>query len=173
MPRPAATLSWSRPTTRPGGRPGRPVAGVYRYGRLRPRRGDYPADGRLRKPDLPRDHRRPGAGRTANAPRLALPTDLGRSLRLLDDEGLDRLEKAVVAEVRRRWRFSELFPLRHRPAARRVHPLCASHHQAAQTGRLVTAAQTATASDPSSPAATDAATVTAPSANPTDQEPLR
>lgn len=46
----------------------------------------------------------PVAARPANAPRLALPTDLGRSLRLLDDEGLDRLEKAVAAEIRRRGR---------------------------------------------------------------------
>ncbi len=47
-----------------------------------------------------------GGRRPANAPRLALPTDLGRSLRLLDDEQLDRLEKAVAAEVRRRGRHA-------------------------------------------------------------------
>ena len=47
-----------------------------------------------------------GGSRPANAPRLALPTDLGRSLRLLDDEQLGRLEKAVVAEVRRRGRHA-------------------------------------------------------------------
>ena len=47
-----------------------------------------------------------GGTRPANAPRLALPTDLGRSLRLLDDEQLDCLEKAVVAEVRRRGRHA-------------------------------------------------------------------
>ena len=35
---------------------------------------------------------------------LALPTDLGRSLRLLNDNGLDRLMKAVIEEVRRRGR---------------------------------------------------------------------
>ncbi len=52
----------------------------------------------------------PGAGRPANAPRLALPADLPRSLRLLDDAGLDRLEKAVAAEVRRRGRSAATGP---------------------------------------------------------------
>ncbi len=47
-----------------------------------------------------------GGSRPANAPRLALPTDLGRSLRLLDDEQFDHLEKAVAAEVRRRGRHA-------------------------------------------------------------------
>ncbi|MCY4558479.1 MAG: hypothetical protein OXF79_19310 [Chloroflexi bacterium] len=44
------------------------------------------------------------ADRPANAPNLALSTDLGRSLRLLGDEQFDRLEKAVAAELRRRGR---------------------------------------------------------------------
>ena len=35
-------------------------------------------------------------------PGIALPADLGRSLRLLDDDQLDRLAKAVVEEARRR-----------------------------------------------------------------------
>ena len=42
--------------------------------------------------------------RQAKAPGLALPADLGRSLRLLDDAGLDRLAEAVADEVRRRGR---------------------------------------------------------------------
>lgn len=46
----------------------------------------------------------PGADRPAAAPRLALPTDIARSLRLLDDGQLDRLAEAVGAEVRRRGR---------------------------------------------------------------------
>ena len=33
---------------------------------------------------------------------LALPADLGRSLRLLDDDALDRLVKAAIEETRRR-----------------------------------------------------------------------
>ncbi|MDE0174392.1 MAG: hypothetical protein OYH76_17440 [Defluviicoccus sp.] len=41
----------------------------------------------------------PEAGGTAKVPGLALPADLGKSLRLLDDEQLDRLTRAV--EVRR------------------------------------------------------------------------
>lgn len=44
------------------------------------------------------------SGRAAGAPGLALPTDLGRSLRLLDDEQLDRLATAVNAEIGRRGR---------------------------------------------------------------------
>lgn len=39
-----------------------------------------------------------------NAPGVTLPADLGRSLRLLDDDGLDRLMKAVIEEARRRGR---------------------------------------------------------------------
>ncbi|MCY4396400.1 MAG: hypothetical protein OXC10_14830 [Rhodospirillaceae bacterium] len=37
-------------------------------------------------------------------PRLVLPADLDRSLRVLDDGELDRLAKAVTEEVRRRGR---------------------------------------------------------------------
>ena len=42
------------------------------------------------------------AGRPAKTPGLALPADLGKSLRLLDDEQLDGLTGAVTAEARRR-----------------------------------------------------------------------
>ena len=40
----------------------------------------------------------------AKTPGLALPANLGRSLRLLDDAELDRLAAAVADEVRRRGR---------------------------------------------------------------------
>ena len=48
----------------------------------------------------------PGSGldRQAKTPRLALPVDLGRSLRLLEDAQLDRLADAVADEVQRRGR---------------------------------------------------------------------
>ncbi len=48
----------------------------------------------------------PGSGieREATTPEIALPADLGRSLRLLDDAQLDRLAEAVTDEVRRRGR---------------------------------------------------------------------
>ena len=46
----------------------------------------------------------PGLDRQAGKSKIALPTDLGRSLRLLDDAQLDRLTKAVTDEVRRRGR---------------------------------------------------------------------
>lgn len=46
----------------------------------------------------------PALGRPPNAPGIALPADLSRSLRLLDDDGLDRLTKAVIEEARRRGR---------------------------------------------------------------------
>ena len=46
----------------------------------------------------------PGFDRPPNAPVVALPADLGKSLRLLDDDGLDRLKKAVIEEARRRGR---------------------------------------------------------------------
>ncbi len=54
--------------------------------------------------------------------------------------------------------------LRSRPAVRN-HPRRTNHSQAIQTGRLNTAAQTAMATGPSSPATTVACTVSAP--NPT------
>ena len=44
------------------------------------------------------------AGRLAKGPGIALLADLGKSLRLLDDEQLDRLMKAVTEEARRRGR---------------------------------------------------------------------
>lgn len=48
----------------------------------------------------------PGSGfdRQAKTPGIALPADLGRSLRLLDDAQLDRLAEAVTDELRRRGR---------------------------------------------------------------------
>ena len=48
----------------------------------------------------------PGSGidRQAKTSGVALPADLDRSLRLLDDAQLDRLAKAVADEVRRRGR---------------------------------------------------------------------
>ena len=52
---------------------------------------DAPAPG----PDLDRQPHKPG---------IALPADLGRSLRRLDDAQLDRLTKAATDEVRRRGR---------------------------------------------------------------------
>ena len=45
-----------------------------------------------------------GIDRQAKTPPLALPADLGRSLRLLDDAQIDRLAEAVADEVRRRGR---------------------------------------------------------------------
>ena len=44
----------------------------------------------------------PETGRPAKPPGLALPADLGKSLRLLDDGQLDRLMRAVTRELRRR-----------------------------------------------------------------------
>ena len=61
--------------------------------------------------------------------------------------------------------------LRSRPAAVCRQPRCASHHQAAHTGRLSTIAYTAIAIGPSSPATTDAATVTAPEPDPRPPRP--
>ncbi len=48
----------------------------------------------------------PGSGieREETTPGIALPADLGRSLRLLEDAQLDRLAEAVTDEVRRRRR---------------------------------------------------------------------
>ena len=48
----------------------------------------------------------PGLDRHAGKSKIALPADLGRSLRLLDDAQLDRLTEAVADEVRRRGRSS-------------------------------------------------------------------
>jgi len=44
----------------------------------------------------------PGLDRLPHKPGIALPADLGRSLRLLDDAQLDRLMEAVTGEIRRR-----------------------------------------------------------------------
>ena len=46
----------------------------------------------------------PGRARPAKTPGLALPADLDRSRRLLDDDALDRLVQAAIAEARRRGR---------------------------------------------------------------------
>ncbi|MCY4559816.1 MAG: hypothetical protein OXF79_26360 [Chloroflexi bacterium] len=53
-------------------------------------------------PDTPAPS--PGLDRQPHKSGIALPADLGRSLRLLDDAQLDRLTKAVTDEVRRRGR---------------------------------------------------------------------
>jgi len=45
-----------------------------------------------------------GPDRQPGKSKIALPADLGRSLRLLDDAQLDRLTKAVTDEIRRRGR---------------------------------------------------------------------
>ena len=47
-----------------------------------------------------------GPARPAKTPGLALPADLGRSLRLLDDDALDRLVEAASGEAR--WRGHDL-----------------------------------------------------------------
>ena len=54
----------------------------------------------------------PGSGidRQTKTPGLALPADLGRSLRLLDDAQLDRLAEGVADEVRRRGRGTPVSP---------------------------------------------------------------
>ena len=46
----------------------------------------------------------PDSARPAKTPGHALPADLGRSLRLLDDDALDRLVRAAIQEARRRGR---------------------------------------------------------------------
>ncbi len=55
-----------------------------------------------------RDSRRrapaPAPARPSGKAGLALPADLGRSLRLLDDDALDRLVEATIGEARRRGR---------------------------------------------------------------------
>ena len=59
----------------------------------------------------------PGSGidRQTKPPGIALPTDLGRSLRLLDYAQIDRLAEAVADDVRRRGRNA---PDRPAPAGR-------------------------------------------------------
>lgn len=61
-----------------------------------------PETGSARQQELDAAASDPGVDRPPNAPGVALPADLGRSLRLLDDDGLDRLMKAVTEEARRR-----------------------------------------------------------------------
>ena len=46
----------------------------------------------------------PAPARPSGKAGLALPADLGRSLRLLDDDALDRLVEAAIGEARRRGR---------------------------------------------------------------------
>lgn len=58
--------------------------------------------GEERRPASTETSGAPGADRPAAAPRIALPTDLERSLQLLDDAQLHRLARAASAEVRRR-----------------------------------------------------------------------
>ena len=66
--------------------------------------GDDPRAGNPRDPAPDAEHTSPGSGpdRQTKRPGIALPAELGRSLRLLDDAQLDRLMKAVADEVRRR-----------------------------------------------------------------------
>ena len=56
-----------------------------------------PGSGKSRRPA-------PAPARPSGRAGLALPADLGRSLRLLDDDALDRLVEAAVGEARRRGR---------------------------------------------------------------------
>ena len=66
-------------------------------------RGSAAAGGQGDGHDAKAEKRRPGSGGIQRqVPGLALPTDFDRSLRLLDDVQLDRLERAVVEEARRR-----------------------------------------------------------------------
>ena len=68
--------------------------------------GDDPKAGNPRHPAPDAGYTSPGSGpdRREKRPGIALPADLGRSLRLLDNAQLDRLMKAVADEVRRRGR---------------------------------------------------------------------
>ena len=59
------------------------------------------------KPGSRKSRRRapaPDSAHPSGKPGLALPADLGRSLRLLDDDALDRLLEAAIGEARRRGR---------------------------------------------------------------------
>ena len=59
------------------------------------------------KPGSRKSRRRapaPSPALSAKTPGLTLPADLGRSLRLLDDDALDRLLEAAIGEARRRGR---------------------------------------------------------------------
>lgn len=66
--------------------------------------GDDPRVGNPRDPAPGAGYTSPDSGleRREKRPGIALPADLGRSLRLLDNAQLDRLMKAVADEVRRR-----------------------------------------------------------------------
>ena len=70
--------------------------------------GDDPKAGNPRDPAPGAVYTSPGSGpdRREKRPGIALPADLGRSLRLLDNAQLDRLMKAVADEVRWRGRNS-------------------------------------------------------------------
>ena len=59
-----------------------------------------PGSGKSRRPARPAT----GSARPSREPGLALPADLGRSLRLLDNDALDRLVEAAIGEARRRGR---------------------------------------------------------------------
>ena len=61
-----------------------------------------PGTGGTRRQGLKAAPSTSGHYRPATKARLALPGDPGRSLRLLDDEALDRLVKAAIEEAR--WR---------------------------------------------------------------------
>ena len=68
--------------------------------------GHGPKDGKQKRAAAGAGYARPGPGpdRQPHKSGIALPADLGRSLRLLDDAQLDRLTKAVTDEIRRRGR---------------------------------------------------------------------
>ena len=63
-----------------------------------------PGSRRSRRPAPEPASSAPGPVRPAKTLGLALPADLGGSLRLLDDDALDRLVEAAVDEARRRGR---------------------------------------------------------------------
>ena len=56
-----------------------------------------PGSGKSRRPAT-------APARPSREPGVALPADLGRSLRLLDDDALERLVEAAIGEARRRGR---------------------------------------------------------------------
>ena len=115
--------------------------------------------------------------RTASAMRL--PPDVRRALRYGPDFPCARLRPAVgldpgVMVGKGELRRSCAALQRSRPADRRAYPClprtpirpCLRHNQAAHAGRLISTAQPATASGPSSPANTHTATVRTPRAVP-------
>ena len=82
--------------------------------------GDDPKAGNPRDPAPGAVYTSPGSGpdRREKRPGIALPADLGRSLRLLDNAQLDRLMKAVADEVRWRGRNSLGSPVGGRPVGK-------------------------------------------------------